>query len=194
MDYYPIIAGHFQDTLEAVALSVDTLATPIERASLAMTNALLADHKIVACGHGPDGLLAQLLVEHLLDNPEQERPALPALALRTGNSAMSEGNTHFSRQLRALGQAGDILFCVSSTPSYEDTLLQAVRTAGDRSMTVVVLSCDQGTALDALLGPEDIHIKMNTLRRSTILEMHTMVIHSLCKLIDLNIFGGLSQG
>ncbi len=81
MDYYDIIAGNFQAAIETIALSVDDLPAPIEGASQVMTQALLEDRKIIACGHGSDGAVAQLFATNLLNRFENDRPALPALAL-----------------------------------------------------------------------------------------------------------------
>ncbi len=73
MDYYQSIAGSFQQTIELIAMSVDSLAQPIEQGSLRLTEALLSDHKIFACGNGPDAALAQLFVSNLLNHFEHER-------------------------------------------------------------------------------------------------------------------------
>ena len=51
MDYYDIIAGNFQSTIEIIAMSVDSLAEGIGRGSELMVQALLEDHKIIACGN-----------------------------------------------------------------------------------------------------------------------------------------------
>ena len=82
---------------------------------------------------------------NLLSRFEHERPALPALALGSDGAnltaiAESSGlNEIFSRQLRALGQAGDVLLCISSSDG-ANNLLRAVQAAHERNMAVVVLS------------------------------------------------------
>ena len=81
MDHYKIIAENFQNTIETIAMSVDTLAGTIEKGSQLMVEALLSDRKIIACGNGVDGALAQLFTCILLDRFEADRPALPALTL-----------------------------------------------------------------------------------------------------------------
>ena len=60
MDYYQRIAGNFQQTIELIAMSVDALAQPIEIGSQMMTEALLQDRKILACGNGAEGLYMYL--------------------------------------------------------------------------------------------------------------------------------------
>ena len=194
MDHYQIISRSFQSTIENIALSVDTLAEPVGRASELMVKALLDDRKIIACGNGVDGTLAQLLTCHLLSRFEHERPALPALALNSdGASLTAIANTGglndiFSRQLRALGQAGDVLLCISSAGE-ANSLLRAVQAAHERDMAVVVLTNATDGELGTLLQQDDVEIRIDSLRRPRVIELQTMTIHCLCELIEFRLFG-----
>ncbi len=194
MDHYPIIAENFQSTIETIALSVDNLAEPIERGSQLMIRALLEDRKIIACGNGVDAALAQLFTCNLLSRFEHERPALPALTLG-GDGASITAITHssgvvniFSRQLRALGQAGDVLLCINSSGG-ANNLLRAVQAAHERNMTVVALSNTGDSEFSTLIRAQDVELRVDTLRQPRIVELHTMVIHCLCELIDHGLFG-----
>lgn len=194
MDYYQIIADNFQSTIETIAMSVDDLATMIERGSQLMATALLADRKIIACGNGVDAVLAQLFACNLLNRFEQDRPALPALALGAGNAnitAIAQSGTFndiFSRQLRALGQAGDVLLCINSSEG-DGNLSRAVQTAQERNMGVIVMSNPRDSALGVLMRPEDVELRVNAMRPARVVEMHTMAIHNFCELIDHSLFG-----
>lgn len=198
MDYYDTIAASFQGTIEAIAMSVDDLAGPIERGSQLMTQALLADRKIIACGNGVDGALAQLFAANLLNRFEQERPALPALALGADAvtaTAIAQGNglnDIFSRQVRALGQEGDVLLCINSGDSAA-SLLRAVQAALERNMSVVVMSNSRDSELGSLLRAEDVELRAAVSRPSRAVELHTMAIHCFCQLIDHSLFGSFSQ-
>lgn len=198
MDYYQIIANNFQATIETIALSVDDLAEAIELGSQLMTAALLADRKIIVCGNGMDAALAQLFACNLLDRFEADRPALPALTLGTdlvSVTAIAQSgsfNDIFSRQLRALGQAGDVLVCINSGAGATN-LLRAVQAAQDRDMGIIVMSNSQDTSLGALIRPQDVELRVNTRRRSRIAELHTMAIHNFCELIDHSLFGTYNQ-
>ncbi|HDY83191.1 MAG: phosphoheptose isomerase [Gammaproteobacteria bacterium] len=194
MDHYPIIAENFQSTIETIALSVDNLAEPIERGSQLMTRALLEDRKIIACGNGVDAALAQLFTCNLLSRFEHERPALPALTLG-GDGASITAITHssgvvniFSRQLRALGQAGDVLLCINSSGG-ANNLLRAVQAAHERNMTVVALSNTGDSEFSTLIRAQDVELRVDTRRQPRIVELHTMAIHCLCELIDHGLFG-----
>jgi phosphoheptose isomerase len=194
MDYYRIIADNFQSTIETIAMSVDGLAEMIEQSSHLMARALLADRKIIACGNGVDAALAQLFACNLVNRFEEDRPALPALTLGAESACVtaiaqsSSINDIFSRQLRALGQAEDILLCINSSRG-AGNLLRAVQTAQDRNMGVILLSNSQDGELGALIRPEDVQLQIHATRQARIVEMHTMVIHSFCELVDHSLFG-----
>ncbi len=198
MDYYDIIAENFQSTIEIIAMSVDSLAERIGQGSELMVQALLQDHKIIACGNGVDGALAQLFACNLISRFEHDRPALPALALGSDGAGLtaiadSSGiNDIYSRQLRALGQAGDVLLCVSSA-GQANNLLRAVQAAHERNMTVVVLASGTDGEFGTLLQQDDVEIRIDSLRRPRVVELHTMTIHCLCQLIEHSIFGSYSQ-
>jgi phosphoheptose isomerase len=198
MDYYQIIADNFQSTIETIAMSVDSLAEMIEQSSHLMARALLADRKIIACGNGVDAALAQLFACNLINRFEEDRPALPALTLGAESACVtaiaqsSSINDIFSRQLRALGQAEDILLCINSSRG-AGNLLRAVQTAQDRNMGVILLSNSRDGELGALIRPEDVQLQVHATRQPRIVEIHTMVIHSFCELIDQSLFGNYNQ-
>jgi phosphoheptose isomerase len=197
MDYYKIIADNFKRTIETIVLSVDDLAGKIERGSQLMSEALLADRKIIACGNGVDAALAQLFVCNLLNRFEDDRPALPALTLGgdfasiTGIAQDASHNEIFSRQLRALGHAGDVLFCINSSAG-ANNLARVVRTGQERNMGIIVLSNSLDDELGLLMRPEDVELRIHASRRARIVELHTMVIHSFCELIEHSLFGTYS--
>jgi len=198
MDYYQIISSNFQGTIETIAASVDALAEPVNRASELMVRALLADRKIMACGNGVDGTLAQLFTCNLLSRFEHDRPALPAIALNSdgaGLTAIADTggfNDIYSRQIRALGQAGDVLLCISSAGE-ANNLLRAAQAAHERNMEVVALSNATDSEFGTLLQPEDVEICIDSLRRPRVVELHTMTINCLCELIENSLFGSYDQ-
>jgi D-sedoheptulose 7-phosphate isomerase len=194
MDYYPIIAANFQDTIETIAMSVDDLATMIERGSQLMASALLADRKIIVCGNGVDAAVAQLFTCNLLNRFEQDRPALPALSLAADNASVTAiaqagaFNDIFSRQLRALGQPEDVLLCINSGEGASN-LLRAVQTAQERGMGVIAMTNARDSTLGAVIRPEDVELRVNATRQARVVEIHAMAIHSFCELIDHSLFG-----
>lgn len=198
MDHYTLISENFQATIETIALSVDTLAEPIELGSQLMVRALLEDHKILACGNGVDGALAQLFASNLMSRFEHERPALPALALNSDGAGLtaiahSGGiNDIYSRQLRALGQPGDVLLCINSAGPTVN-ILKAIQAAHERNMAVIALSNSADEELATLLQTGDVELRVNNARAPRIVELHTMSIHCLCALIEHSLFGSFNQ-
>lgn len=193
-DDYQLIAENFQQVISTVAMAVDDLATPIQLAAGRMTATLLSEGKIMACGNGADASLSQLLTGTLLGCFEQDRPALPAMALAgdsssvTGIASQQGFNDIYARQVRALGQPGDTLVCLSSG-TVPGSVLRAAQAAHDRNMVVVALSNTADPALAELLRGDDVAINCSAARRPRVTELHTMVIHLLCELIDHSLFG-----
>lgn len=198
MDFYQIIAGNFQANIETISLSVDELAAPIEHSTGLMTGALLGDRKIIVCGNGPDAALAQLFSCTFLSRLENERPALPALCLSGDASSLtaiatSSGvNDLYSRQVRALGQSGDILLCISSGDGHNN-LIRAVQAAHERNMGVIALSNPNSGELSTLITSEDVELQIKAANRPRIIEIQTMVIHTLCELIDRSLFDSYTR-
>ena len=198
MDYYERIAAHCQDSINAIALSVDQLADGLQRGCDLMTTSLLADGKIITCGNGAGAALAQLFASNLLGRFSQERPALPALALGadsaslTGIAGSSGGNEVFSRQLRALGQPGDVLLCINSGDD-SPSLLRAVQAALERNMAVILLSHAQDTELGTLIRAEDVELRIDAPGPGQLAEVQTLALNLCCELIEQNLFGPLQQ-
>ena len=195
MDYYEQIASHCQGTIETIAMSVDHIADRLQRGCELMTAALLADGKIIACGNGSDAALAQLFVSNLLGRLDQERPALPALCLGADSASLtgilqsSSANEIFSRQLRALGQPGDVLLCINSGDS-SPSLFRAVQAALERNMTVLLLTNASDTELGTLIRTEDVELRIDAPRQAQLIEVYTMALNCCCTLVEQSLFDG----
>jgi len=193
MDTYESIASDFQQIIELISVSVDALAEPLEFAVTASTQALLSEHKILCCGNGPAAAVAQLFSTGMIHRFEQERPALPALSLSGDGATLSAiattaTNEIYSRQVRALGQPGDVLLAVAAGEG-NASIIQAIRAAHEREMVVILLSGGDCTDVSSLIMPEDIEIHVANNSPARIIEMQTMIVHCLCKLIDQTLFG-----
>lgn len=196
MDYYQIIARRFQGTMENIAMSVDQLAEPMGEASELMTQTLLEDCKIISCGNGVDSAQGQLFTACLLSGLGDERPALPALHLGSDSAtltAIASGqglDEIYSRQIRACASEGDLLLLVSSDRA-EQSLVLAMAAARERNMSVVALSNSGDDRLTAGIQPGDVLLRLDAATRSHIIELQTMVLQSLCQLIEYGLFGEL---
>ena len=163
-----------------------------------MVQCLLNNHKILCCGNGGSAADAQHFSAELLNRYEMERPALPAIALTTDTSTLTaiandyDYNEVFAKQVRGLGQSGDVLLAIS-TSGNSTNVIQAIHAAHDRGVSVVALTGREGGEMAALLQPEDVEIRAPVQVTSRIQEIHILIIHCLCDIIDRRLFSEEEQ-
>ncbi|HBM49031.1 SIS domain-containing protein [Marinobacter sp. UBA3607] len=185
----------FASHMEQTAQAASQVAPAIEQVADAFVNTLLQDGKIVACANGNANVVAQYFCTALLSRFDQERPALPAINLgadATTYSAICRDNRFndtFSRQVRAVGKPGDLLFVVVDD-GHKANLIQAIQAAHDREMSVVVLSAREKSDISSLMHPEDHEIALNDLAPHEAMPLLLVIINALCDLIDHKLFGG----
>ena len=173
--------------------TMEVLAPAIAEAAELMTQSLLGDGKILCCGEGGAGLLAQHFVGALLNQFQRERPALPALTLNSDASALTaiardnSYNDIFARQIRALAQPQDILLLIISGNG-SGTELQALQAAHDRGVQVIVIGPEEDGDLHALLLPEDMELRIIG-NRERFIEVALIAVNCLCETIELQLFG-----
>ena len=194
MDLISRINHNFQESISTKQMAADLLAEPIARAAQSITQCLLNGGKVLSCGNGGSAGDAQHFSSEMLNRFEMERPGLPAIALTTDSSTITSiANDYsyeqiFSKQVSALGQNGDILLAIS-TSGNSGNVVKAVEAAHDREMVVVALTGRQGGALADKLALEDIEIRVPAESTARIQEVHLLVIHCLCDLIDHQLLG-----
>lgn len=184
----------FDASIEAKTQARDVIPAAIVAAGEAMVQCLLNNGKILSCGNGGSAGDAQHFSSEMLNRFERERPALPAIALSTDTSTLTSiandysYNEIFSKQIRALGMPGDILLAVT-TSGNSANILQAVQAAHDRDVKVVAMTGKDGGDVANLLHQDDIEIRVPSTSTARIQEVHLLCIHSLCDLIDGQLFG-----
>jgi D-sedoheptulose 7-phosphate isomerase len=163
-------------------------------AATLMIQALLSDRKILACGNGGSAADAQHFSSELLNRFERDRPGLPAIALSTDTSALTSiANDYdfdevFAKPVRALGQPGDVLLAIT-TSGNSPNVLRAVEAAHERNMAVVALNGREGGELASMLTGNDVNLCVRAHSTARIQEVHGLVIHCLCDLIDYQLLG-----
>lgn len=189
------ILDHFNDSAEVKRQSAEVLAQPIAQAVDMMFAALSHGNKILACGNGGSAADCQHFAAELVGRFERERLPLPAIALTTDTSILTAvGNDYgyrevFSRQVRALGQSGDVLLAIS-TSGNSGNVVAAMEAARERDMRIVALTGRDGGQMGSMLSDTDIHICVPHERTARIQEVHLLVIHCLCDGVDTALFGG----
>jgi D-sedoheptulose 7-phosphate isomerase len=195
MDLMNRIQQHFLDSIAAKEQAAQLLPESIHAAGSAMVSCLLNDGKILTCGNGGSAGDAQHFSAELLNRFEKERPGLPALALTTDSSTLTaiandyDYNEVFSKQVSALGQAGDVLLAIS-TSGNSGNVIAAIKAARERQMITVALTGKDGGAMADLMTKNDVEIRVPSDRTARIQEVHLVVIHCLCDFIDTQLFGG----
>jgi D-sedoheptulose 7-phosphate isomerase len=194
IDYVNRIREHFSDSARLKLDAADTLAPHIARAAGVMTECLLADGKILACGNGGSAADSQHFAAELVGRFERERPELPAIALTTDTSILTAvANDYsyeqvFAKQVRALGAKGDVLLAIS-TSGNSGNVIAAINAAREREMHVVALTGKGGGRIGRLLGAGDAHLCVPHDRTARIQEVHLLLIHCLCDAIDNALLG-----
>ena len=187
------IKAHFTESIQTKIEAAETLPESIAQAANMMVEALMNGNKILSCGNGGSAGDAQHFSSELLNRYERERPSLPAMALTTDTSTLTSiANDYsydevFSKQVRALGQPGDILLAISTSGNSKN-VINAMQAALSRDMTIVALTGKDGGEMAGFLGPNDVEIRVPSHRTARIQEVHLLAIHNLCDCIDETLF------
>lgn len=195
MDLIQRVNEHFIESIAAKQQAMEVLSPGIAVAAEKMVACLMNEGKILACGNGGSAADAQHFAAEMVGRFEKERPGLAALSLDTDTSALTAiGNDYdfdmvFSKQVRALGQTGDILLAIS-TSGNSANVIEAIHSAHERQMTVIAFTGKDGGKIGELLTSEDILLNVPAFRTARIQEVHILMIHALCDAIDYMLLGG----
>lgn len=187
------IKESFTESIQIQIAAAEALPDHIMHASQAMVATLLNGNKILCCGNGGSASNAQQFASCLLNRFETERPSLPAMALTADTSTLTAiANDYnyseiFSKQVRALGQPGDILLAISTSGNSQD-ILKAMEAAVSRDMTIIALTGMDGGVMAGLLGESDVEIRIPSHRVARIQEVHLLTLHCICDLVDQVLF------
>ncbi len=188
------VHDNIKQHLDTVQTSLEILAPVITDGAMRMIEALLSDRKVLACGNGGSAADSQHFSSELLNRFEQERPGLPAVALTADSSTLTSiANDYnyddiFSKQVRALGQPGDVLLAISTSGNSKN-MVRAIEAAREREMVVVALNGRDGGNMANAMAESDVNICVNGPSTARIQEMHIIIIHCLCDLIDHQLLG-----
>ena len=188
------IAAHFEESARLKLSAVATLTEPVARAGRLFAQSLKAGGKALACGNGGSAADSQHFVAELINRFERERPPLAAVALTTDTSTLTSiANDYayqqvFAKQLRALGRKGDVLLAIS-TSGNSGSVVEAVLAAHEAGVQVVALTGNGGGKIVAALDARDISICVPHKVTARIQEVHLLVLHCLCDIIDHELFG-----
>ena len=188
------IQQHFIDSADLKYQAAQALSAPIAAAVQAILACVTSGGKVLACGNGPSAAEAQQFAAFCVAGFERDRPELAAVALTSDSTLLtlagggSDGAQQLARQVRALGQAGDVLLALSVTGN-DANVIAATEAAHERDMTVVILSGRTGGKLAALVRETDVLISVPHDRAARVREVHALVLHCLCDGVDAQLLG-----
>ena len=188
------IEQHFIDSADLKYQSAQILSKPIAAGVAALLACVTNGGKVLACGNGGSAADAQHFSAEFVGRFERERPELAAIALTTDTSILTAvANDYgydavFARQVRALGQSGDVLLAIS-TSGNSTSVLAAIDAAHERDMTVVALTGKGGGKMTQKLRETDVHICVPHERTARIQEVHILALHCLCDGVDSQLLG-----
>lgn len=181
----------FRHAADSFLQASTSLAVPMLQASTILIDCFRKRRKVLICGNGGSAAESQHFAAELVGRFEiRERIALPAIALTSDNAILTAWSNDcgydevFARQVEALGQKGDVLFCFS-TSGESRNVVNAMKTAMEKDMTCIALTGKGGGEM-SLYAQVNIVVPSNNTQR--IQEIHLHVLHTLCSLIEENMF------
>jgi len=158
----------------------------IAHASKLIISTLSSGHKILLCGNGGSASDCQHFAAELVIRYHKNRRAYPAIALTTDSSILTAHpndfsfDSLFSRQIEALGNAGDCLIAFSTSGNSEN-IVQAALTAKEKKLSVIALLGHDGGRLKPIV---DMPIVIPSTTTARIQEMHMLIYHWWCEKVD----------
>jgi D-sedoheptulose 7-phosphate isomerase len=180
----------FKESSQLKETFVNENLSKVVRVVDAITGALKAGNKILIFGNGGSAADAQHIAAEFVNRFIIERPPLPAIALSTDTSVITSiGNDYdfseiFSKQIRAIGQAGDVAWGIS-TSGKSPNVIKALEVAKKMGLITIGLTGRDGGDI-ARMVDHSLDVSSNSTPR--IQEVHITVSHVICEMVDYKLF------
>lgn len=180
------INKHFADSSKLIKSSLSRLRRPIIQTAELIVQTFSEGNKLLICGNGGSAAEAQHFSSDLVGRYVKERRAVPAIALSADSSTITAiGNDYgiervFSRQVEAHAKKGDVLMCIS-TSGNSPNVIAAAKTAKAMHVKVICLTGHNGGKLKSHC---DISFIIPSNITAYIQEVHLIVIHAICDLVE----------
>lgn len=187
------VKENFISSIEAKEIALKLLPEDIVEAAILMINCLQAGNKILVCGNGGSAADAQHFAAELVNRFLMERQPLPAISLTTDTSILTAiANDYgydqiFAKQIQALGNRGDVLLAISTSGNAEN-VVAAVQEAKSQGLKIVGLVGKDGGRVSEILDKSDVEIRVVDESTPRIQEVHGLIIHCLCDIIEQQLF------
>ena len=181
----PLLSKNYNELVQAIADAKDSLEG-LDQCAQVIADSLMAGGKVLAAGNGGSAADALHLCEELVGRYKDNRRALPAICLAADGTALTcIGNDFgfdrvFSRQVEALGAAGDVLVLFTSSGNSTNLLL-ALEEARKRGVRPVVLS---GRGGGKLKGRADAEWVVPSEIGARVQELHNWSLHVILEVVE----------
>ena len=183
-----IINNEFNEHLKTSQATMNSLKESLENAAILCINSLNNNGKIILFGNGGSAADAQHIAAELVGRYKSERKSLSAIALTTDTSVLTAiSNDYgfdkvFERQVEGLAKPGDIVIAIS-TSGNSINVLNGLTLAKDKDCKTIGFSGNSGGNMTELC---DINLVVPNKDTPRIQEMHILLGHILCHLIEQN--------
>lgn len=181
--------------LKLRVLDHQSLLSDIEEATKVIIAAFEKKHKVLLAGNGGSAADAQHIAAELVNRFYFNRPGLPAIALTTDTSILTAvGNDHgfsnlFSRQINAIGNEGDVFIGIS-TSGNSPNIIEALKYCKEEKIITIGLTGSSGITMKELC---DICISVPSDETPRIQEIHILIGHIICSIVEEKLFGHLKR-
>lgn len=193
-----MVAEHFRRSCETLSRAAEDPALRAVILAIAdtITAAFRAGRKLLIAGNGGSAADAQHIAGEFLSRLNFDRNPLPAIALTTDSSVLTAiGNDYgferaFERQVRGLGQKGDVFIAIS-TSGRSPNIVAALQAAREAGLTTIGFT---GTAANGAMQPLCDHcLAAPSPETPQIQQIHIVAAHAICGLVEENLFGTTSK-
>lgn len=187
----PNIESIFQASADSV-LDNQHLSSDVQAAAKKILDCFNSNGKILICGNGGSAADAQHLSSELLNRYDRDRKELPGISLCTDGSTLTSIANDFSydeifaKQIRALANPQDIILMIT-TSGNSSNLIAALNAAREKEASCIILNGKNGGKIAPLLTKQDLEIRVKGSVTARIQEVHGLIIHCICELIDHDI-------
>jgi D-sedoheptulose 7-phosphate isomerase len=188
-----LVAEHFRRSCETLSRAADDpdLRASIHEIAAAITAAFRAGHKLLIAGNGGSAADAQHIAGEFLSRLNFDRNPLPAIALTTDSSVLTAiGNDYgfdrtFERQVRGLGQPGDVFIAIS-TSGRSANVIAALAAARQAGLITVGFT---GSHDNGLMQPLCDHCLAAPAEETALIQqIHIVAAHAICGLVERELF------
>jgi D-sedoheptulose 7-phosphate isomerase len=184
-----IIESEFREHLKIARETMECIASPLEIAANLCIDGLNNGRKILICGNGGSAADAQHVAAELVGRYKLERKGLAVIALTTDTSVLTSiGNDYgynhvFDRQVEALANEGDVIIGIS-TGGASSNVISALKLANKLGCKTIGFSGRDGGEMNNVC---DVNLVVPAQDTPRIQEMHIVIGHTLCHLIENNV-------